>query len=72
MGEEYAGTARLHSILADMISFAAATSESDEGNEGADIEYIGPDKPWTLLFDAEACDEEHAAKTLEEMEIPAA
>ena len=30
----------------------------------------GPPKPWTLLFNPEACDEEHAGKTLEEMELP--
>ena len=72
MGEEYAGTARLHCILTDMISFARVMTESDEESQSADHEYPGPDKPWALLFEAEACDEEHAGKTLEEMELPEA
>ena len=72
VGQEYAGTARLHNILTDMISFARAMTESDEEIQNAGPESSGPDMAWALLFDAEACDEEHASKTLEEMELPEA
>ena len=69
VGQEYAGTARLHNILTDMISFARAMTESDEESQNAGQESSRPDKAWALLFDAEACDEKHASKTLEEMEL---
>ena len=72
VGEEYAGTARLHSILTDMISFAEAMTESEEESQMDSQEFPSRDKPWALFFNAEACDEEHAGKTLEDMELPAA
>ena len=43
VGEEYAGTARIHSILADMISFTVATSESDEESQISGPDSTSPD-----------------------------
>ena len=82
-GDEYRGAARLHVLLDDMISFfenppAAVESEQRHPSKQASraaASSIAPQataRPWTLLFDPEACDLEHTGKTLQEMELPEA
>ena len=72
MGDEYAGTARIHTILTDMITFFESPPDIEDRALNFDQEPEGSEKPWALLFDPEACDKEHVGKTVEEMELPKA
>ena len=72
MGDEYAGTARLHTILTDMITFFESPPDIEDRALSFDQEPEGSEKPWALLFDPDACDKEHVGKSVEEMELPEA
>ena len=72
VGDEYAGTARLHTIMTDMITLFESPPDIEDRALSFDQEPEGSEKPWALLFDPEACDKEQVGKTVEEMELPEA